>query len=353
MKLMEYIASSKVYIIAEMSGNHGGSLAQALEIVQAAAWAGADCLKIQTYTADTITINSHTPPFLVKTGLWQQTYLYDLYQEAFTPWEWHQAIQEETIRCGMDFLSTPFDLSAVDFLEDLGVSMYKIASFEIVDIPLIRKVAATGKPILLSVGMAGADEIGEALDAAASMGNHQVILLKCCSSYPAQYEDMNLSTITDMRERFQVPIGLSDHSAKSLASIAAVALGACVVEKHFCLSRNDKTVDSEFSLNKEEFTELVKDIRQTSAALGQPQYGPQASEAQSYEHRRSLFAVAPIAKGEAFTSQNVRSIRPGCGLHTRYYDTLLAGCYAAKDIPFATPLSEDLIEPNFHVTSRM
>jgi pseudaminic acid synthase len=344
MKLLDSIRDQKVYIIAEMSGNHGGSLEQALDIVRAAADAGADCLKIQTYTPDTITINCHTAPFLIKTGLWKEEYLYDLYQGAYTPWEWHEAIKSEAEHLGMDFLSTPFDLTAIDFLEDLGVCMYKIASFEAIDIPLIRKAAATGKPLLISTGMANEAEIQEALNTVASVGNSHVVLLKCCSSYPASYDDMNLSTIKDMQQKFAVPIGLSDHSAKSLASIAAVTLGACVVEKHLCLSREDNTVDSAFSLTKEEFADLVRDIRQTSAAIGHPHYGPMESEAQSYEHRRSLFAVAPIAKGEAFTSDNVRSIRPACGLHTRYYDTLLQGCKATDDIPFGTPLALDLID---------
>jgi pseudaminic acid synthase len=344
MKLLDYMQTKKVYIIAEMSGNHGGSLERALEIVHAAHDAGADCLKIQTYTPDTITINSHTAPFLVKTGLWKGQYLYDLYQGAYTPWEWHAPIKAETEKLGMDFLSTPFDLTAVDYLENLNVSMYKIASFEAIDIPLIRKVAATGKPLLISTGMASTAEIQEALEAARSVGNQNVILLKCCSSYPANYADMHLANIPDMQRQFSVPVGLSDHSAASLASIAAVALGACVVEKHFCITRDEKTVDSDFSLNKEEFARLVEDIRQTSAAIGQPYYGPSESESQSFEHRRSLFAVAPIAKGDYFTKDNVRSIRPACGMHTRYYDLLLQGSVAAEDIPFGTPLRRDLVK---------
>jgi pseudaminic acid synthase len=347
MKLLDYLQSKKVYIIAEMSGNHGGSLDRALEIVHAAHDAGADCLKIQTYTPDTITIDSHTAPFLIKTGLWKDQYLYDLYQDAYTPWEWHAPIKEETEKLGMDFLSTPFDLTAVDYLENLDVSMYKIASFEAIDIPLIRKAAATGKPLLISTGMASAAEIYEALEAARAVGNQHVILLKCCSSYPAGYADMHLANITDMQQQFSVPVGLSDHSAGSLASIAAVSLGACVVEKHLCLTREEKTVDSDFSLDKEEFSGLVKDIRHTSDAIGQAYYGPSVSEEQSYDLRRSLFAVAPIAKGEAFSKDNVRSIRPACGLHTRYYEPLLGGCVAAMDIPFGTPLRPELVEGTY------
>lgn len=344
MKLLEYLSEGKVYIIAEMSGNHGGSLEKALEIVRAAKDAGADCIKIQTYTADTLTIDCRSELFLVKTGLWEQQYLYDLYKQAFTPWEWQGTIKEEADRIGLDFLSTPFDFTAVDFLEDMNMEFYKIASFELVDLPLIKRVAATGKPIIMSCGMASMQEIKEAVDTVYSQGNRNLVLLKCSSAYPADYPNMNLAIISDMKQQFGVPVGLSDHSMGSLASVAAVAMGASVIEKHFCITREDKTVDSEFSMSKEEFASMVADIRNVEAAIGKPTYGPSASEQQSYQHRRSLFAVKDIKKGEAFTPDNVRSIRPGCGLHTRYYEELITGGKAARDISFGTPLTNDDLE---------
>ncbi len=348
MKLLNYLAIGKTYIIAEMSGNHGGSLENAMEIVRAAKVAGADCIKIQTYTADTITIDCHSDLFLVKTGLWEKQYLYDLYQKAYTPWEWQGEIKKEAERLGLDFLSTPFDFTAVDFLEDLNIEFYKIASFELVDIPLIKKVASTGKPIIMSCGMASPEEIQEAIDTVYSQNNKNLVLLKCCSSYPADYPSMNLSTIPDMKQKFQLPVGLSDHSMGSLASVAAVGMGASVIEKHFCISRAEKTVDSEFSMEKEEFSNLVRDIRNVEAAIGIPSYAPTESEQQSYQHRRSLFAVKDIKKEEPFTPANIRSIRPGCGLHTRHYEMLIDGGYAAMDIPFGTPLSMENSCDIFH-----
>ena len=344
MKLIEYIEKKQTYIIAEMSGNHGGKLEKALEIVKAAAEAGADCLKIQTYTADTITINCRTEPFLVKTGLWQDEYLYDLYKKAYTPWEWTQAIKKEAERLGMDFLSTPFDFSAVDFLETVGIECYKIASFEIIDIPLIEKVAKTGKPVIISCGMASEPEIREAVDTVRNAGNQNLILLKCCSAYPTDFNTLNLRTIIDMREKFNVPVGLSDHSVGSLADIAAVTIGVPVIEKHICLSKEDKTVDGAFSLDKDEFRQFVTDVRNTELSLGKVNYGPSKDESQSYALRRSLFAIKDIKKGEAFTSQNIKSIRPACGLHTRYYNELINGKVAARDILFGTPLSWSDIE---------
>lgn len=344
MRLLEYLDNKKTYIIAEMSGNHGGKIEKALDIVHAAAEAGADCLKIQTYTADTITINCHTEPFLVKTGLWQNDYLYDLYKKAYTPWEWTSEVKEEAEKLGMEFLSTPFDFTAVDFLESIGVEYYKIASFEIIDIPLVRKVAETGKPMIVSCGMASEEEIREAVDTVKNAGNQNLILLKCCSAYPTNYETMNLRTIIDMKEKFGVPVGLSDHSIGTLTDIAAVALEVPVIEKHICLSREDKTVDGAFSLDKDEFKQMVTDVRNTELSLGVVNYGPSEDEAQSYAHRRSLFAVKDIKAGETFTAENIRSIRPACGLHTRYYDDLIGGKKAARDIPFGTPLSWEDIE---------
>ena len=344
MKLLDCLNANRTYLIAEMSGNHGGRLEKALEIVRAAADAGADCLKIQTYTADTITINCRTEPFLVKTGLWKHEYLYDLYSRAYTPWEWTKTLKEEAERLGMDFLSTPFDFSAVDFLESVGVEFYKIASFEIVDVPLIRKVAQTGKPVILSCGMASEDEIREAVDTVRETGNRDLVLLKCCSAYPTDYRTLNLRTIADMREKFGVPVGLSDHSVDSVADIAAVAMGAQVIEKHLCLSREDKTVDGAFSLDADEFRQFVRDVRNAELSLGGVRYGPGKDEAQSLSLRRSLFAVRDIKKGEPFTAGNVRSIRPSGGLHTRCYDELIRGRKAARDVAFGTPLSWDDVE---------
>ncbi|MCD7806112.1 MAG: pseudaminic acid synthase [Lachnospiraceae bacterium] len=341
MKLFDYMKNKKTYLIAEMSGNHGGDLERALEIVRAAAQAGADCLKIQTYTADTITINCHSEPFWIQTGLWQKEYLYDLYLKAYTPWEWTPVLKAEAEKYGMDFLSTPFDFTAVDYLESVNVEFYKIASFEIVDIPLIKKVAQLGKPVIISCGMASVEEIQEAVDTVHAAGNSDLILLKCCSAYPTDYHIMHLNTIMDMRRRFGVPVGLSDHSVGTLADIAAVALGVPVIEKHICLSREDKTVDGAFSLDREEFRQLVNDVRNTEAVLGGVCYGPSPQEAEDYAHRRSLFAVCDIKAGEPFTGENIRSIRPACGLHTRYYEELLDHKKAARDIPFGTPLSWD------------
>lgn len=341
-KLHQYLKEGRTYIIAEMSGNHGGSVEHALKIVEAAHEAGADCLKMQTYTADTITINAHTDPFLIKQGLWEKEYLYDLYTRAHTPWEWHRQIKEETERRGMDFLSTPFDFTAVDFLEELGVSMYKIASFEAVDLPLIEKVASCKKPVILSCGMASKDEIREAVDTVFATGNKDLILLKCCSAYPSAPSQMHLRTISDMRDTFHVPVGLSDHSAGSLASQLAVAHGAVVIEKHLCISKDDDTADAAFSLDKDEFAQLVKDIRAAEEALGPSAvYGPDEGEMTSYALRRSLFAVKDIAAGEKLTPDNIRSIRPAQGLHPRHYKSLIRDGYAARAIPFGTPLSEE------------
>ena len=342
-KLFDYIKNKKTYIIAEMSGNHGGKLDKALEIINAAHEAGADCVKIQTYTADTITINCHNEEFRCGKGLWEGKYLYDLYTEAHTPWEWTEKLKNETERLGMDFLSTPFDMTAVDYLEKCKLEFYKIASLEIVDLPLIKKVASTGKPVVISCGMASIDEIQEAIDTFKKYSKAEIVLLKCCSAYPSIYEDMNISTIPDMIKRFGVHVGLSDHSSGSIASIAAVVSGACVIEKHFCISKDDNTVDSGFSLDKNEFKELVRDIRNTEKSLGTPFYGCTSSEDGSLKSRRSLYVVKDIKKGEKFTEDNIRSIRPANGLHTRYYDFLIENGHAKCDIKFGTPLSKELI----------
>lgn len=313
-----------VYVIAEMSANHAGSLDNALKIVRAAKRAGADCLKIQTYTADTITIDCDNEYFRIKGGLWDGYKLYDLYKEAGTPWEWHEAIKAECEKEGLDFLSTPFDHTAVDFLEDLGVQFYKIASFELVDIPLIEYAAAKGKPMVISCGMGSPEEIQDAVDACKRQGNDQIVLLKCCSEYPAPYEDMNIATIPDMKTRFGVPVGLSDHSMGSIGAVVGVSLGACVVEKHFCLSRAIKNPDSAFSMEPEEFATMVRDIRAAAQIRGRVSYELTESEKASTVFRRSIFAIRDIAEGEPFTRENVRVIRPSNGIAPKHYAQLLA-----------------------------
>lgn len=334
--LWEKIASRQTYIIAEMSANHAGKLENALEIVRQAAQAGADCVKIQTYTADTITIDCDNEYFQIHGGLWDGYKLYDLYKDAGTPWEWQERIRQECEACGVDFLSTPFDPTAVDFLEGIGCEAYKIASFELVDIPLIEYAASKGKPMILSCGMGSVEEIQDALDACRRAGNNRVVLLKCCSEYPANWEDMHLANIPDMARRFQVPVGLSDHSMGSLAAVVGVSLGACVVEKHVCLSRAIKNPDSEFSMEMAEFAQMVRDVRAAEQIRGQVQYGPLPGEG-NVIFRRSLFAVQDIKKGEPFTTENVRSIRPGNGVTPKYWKNF-SGKRAATDIKRGTPL---------------
>ena len=342
-KLLDYFKNNKTYIIAEMSGNHGGSFDKCVEIIKAAKEAGADCVKIQTYTADTITINSHNPEFKLNGGLWDSKYLYDLYKEGYTPWEWTKDLKLITEENGMDFLSTPFDFSSVDYLEKCNLEFYKIASMEVNDVTLIKKVALTNKPVIISCGMASVEEIQEAIDTFRKYSNQDIVLLKCCSAYPSQYSDMNISTIPDMIKRFSTHVGLSDHSNGSIASITAVASGACVIEKHICLCKEDNTVDSGFSLDRFEFKKLVDDIRNAEKALGKPTYGPSIDETNSYKIRRSLYVVKDMKKGEKFTCDNVRSIRPANGLHTRYYDFLIKNGHAKFDICFGTPLSAELV----------
>lgn len=342
-RLKDKIAGGQVYIIAEMSANHAGKLENALEIVRRAAEAGADCVKIQTYTADTLTIDCDNEYFQIKDGLWAGRTLYDLYQEAGTPWEWQGRIKQECEACGVDFLSTPFDRTAVDFLEDLGAEAYKIASFELVDIPLIEYTASKGKPMIISCGMGSLEEIQDAVDACKRMGNEEIVLLKCCSEYPANFEDMHLRNIPDMRERFGVPVGLSDHSMGSLAAVVGVSLGACVVEKHFCLSRAIPNPDSAFSMEPEEFAQMVKELRQAEQLLAPPSYELSENEHKNIVFRRSLFAVRDIRRGELFTAENVRSIRPGDGIRPKFCKDVL-GKRAAEDIPRGTPLDVKYIE---------
>jgi len=320
-----------------MSANHAGKLENALEIVRQAARAGADCVKIQTYTADTLTIDCDNEYFQIKDGLWAGRTLYDLYQEAGTPWEWQERIKWECEACNVDFLSTPFDSTAVDFLEGIDCEAYKIASFELVDIPLIEYAAAKGKPMIISCGMGSVEEIQEAVDACKRAGNDKIVLLKCCSEYPAKFEDMRLRNIPDMMERFQVPVGLSDHSMGSLAAVVGVSLGACVVEKHLCLSRELKSPDSAFSMEPLEFAEMVRDIRNAEKLLAPPSYELSEKEFQNIVFRRSLFAVRDIQKGETFTRKNIQSVRPAFGLPPKSMDMLI-GKFARHDIRYGTPI---------------
>lgn len=343
MKLPEVLnGRNGVYFIAEMSANHAGSLNNALAIVRAAKDAGADCLKIQTYTADTLTIDCDNEYFRIKGGLWDGYNLYGLYREAGTPWEWHRAIQQECEREGLDFLSTPFDRTAVDFLGELGVSSYKIASFELVDIPLIEYVASRGKPMIISCGMGSPEEIQDAVDACKRQGNDQIVLLKCCSEYPANYDDMNLATIPDMKTRFGVRVGLSDHSMGSLAAVVGISMGACIVEKHFCLNRSIKNPDSDFSMEPEEFAKMVADCKIAASIRGCVSYELTEAEKASTVFRRSIFAVRNITAGETFTSDNVRCIRPGYGLKPKYYDKLLHKM-SKKEYQRGEPIDEEEI----------
>lgn len=342
MKMYNKINNGDIYIIAEMSANHAGKLENALRIVEEAAKAGADCVKIQTYTADTLTIDCDDDPYVIKGGLWEGYNYYRLYQEAFTPWEWQQQIKEKCEEVGVDFLSTPFDPTAVDFLEELGVDFYKIASFELVDIPLIEYVAGKHKPIIMSCGMGSVEEIQEALDACSRQGNEDVVLLKCCSQYPAQYEDMNIAVIPDMTKRFGKPVGLSDHSLGSLAPVVAVSMGAKVIEKHVCLNKEIESADSGFSMTMEEFAQMVKDVRNAQIIKGNATYELTEHEKNGLGGRRSLVAVRPIAEGEEFTGENVRSIRPAIGIKPKYYHELL-GRKAKKAYRFGEPIVMDEI----------
>lgn len=331
------------YVIAEMSANHAGSKTRAKEIIHAAKESGADCIKIQTYTADTITIDCNKPWFTVKNAAWEGENLYHLYSRAYTPWEWQQELKEEADKVGIDFLSTPFDPTAVDFLEGIGLEFYKIASFEIVDIPLIKHVAATGKPIIMSTGMATKGEIQEALEAIYSQNNEQVALLKCSSAYPAVISQMNLRTIADMKETFQVPVGLSDHSLGAFSASIAVAQGASVIEKHFCISKEVDNPDVSFSMDPAEFSKMVRDIREVESALGMVQYGVTEQEKTSYGSRKSVFVVQDIKKGETFTRENIRVIRPGYGLKPKYFEQIL-GKTAICDVERGTPLSFEMTD---------
>lgn len=331
------------YIIAEMSANHGQDLSEAERLVDAAAAAGADALKLQTYTPDTITIDASTEPFQIGPGtIWEGKVLHELYAEAYTPWQWHAPLIARAHALGMHCFSSPFDATAVDFLEDLDVPAYKIASFELVDIPLLRKVAATGKPMIVSTGMASLAEIDEAVRTIRATSDSPIALLRTNSAYPASPSEMDLATIGHLARAFDVVAGLSDHTLGVAVPVAAVALGARIIEKHLTMSRAVPGPDSAFSLEPEELRTMIEAVRTTEQAVGTVRYGPSAAEVSSLPFRRSLFVVAAVKAGERFTPENVRSIRPGGGLHTRHLEDVL-GRRAASDVPRGTPLSWDLL----------
>lgn len=333
------------YIVAEMSANHNQAWGQAVKIVEAAKEAGADAVKLQTYTPDTLTIDCDNEYFKIKGTLWEGKNLYELYGEAYTPWEWQPKLKEVANNLGLDLFSSPFDSSAVDFLEEMDVPAYKVASFELVDLPLLRKIAETGKPIIMSTGMASLSEIDEAVRTIREAGGSELALLKCTSAYPAQPADMNLKTIAHLGDAFSLPVGLSDHTPGIAVPVAALALGACIVEKHFTLSRSNAGPDSAFSLEPSEFKNMVDAIRVAEKALGKINYNVTKREAASRVFRRSLFVVKDIKAGETFTKENVRSIRPGHGLHTRYWEDVLR-CTASKDIKRGTPLELGMLQGN-------
>ena len=330
------------YVIAELSANHNGRLDRALAIVDAAAAAGVSAVKLQTYRPDTITLASDTEPFRIKGGLWDGRTLHELYEEAHMPWDWHAPLFERARERGVAMFSSPFDSTAVDLLEDLNAPAYKIASFEAVDLPLIRYVASTGKPMIVSTGMADADEIGEALAAARDGGCRELVLLHCVSGYPAPAGDYHLRTIADMRERFGVTVGLSDHTLGNATAVAAVALGACVIEKHFTLDRGGGGPDDSFSLEPAELQALCADTRTAWQAIGEVTYARQSSEQGNAQFRRSLYFVKPLKAGECVSADAVRSVRPGFGLAPKHLDAVI-GRVLARDVDYATPVSWDLL----------
>jgi pseudaminic acid synthase len=332
-----------VYIVAELSANHNQSFDQAIRLVECAKVAGADAIKLQTYTPDSITLQSDREWFRINGGtLWDGQTLHGLYAQAHTPWEWQPKLKEIAHELKLDFFSSAFDATAVDFLETLNVPAHKLASFELVDLPLIEKMARTGKPLIMSTGMATKDEIEEALNAARQAGAHEIALLKCTSAYPSPSEGMNLRTIPELERRFEVPAGLSDHSLDVAVPVAAVALGACIIEKHLTLGRSLGGPDAAFSLEVDEFKRMVETVRIGERALGTVQFGPDEREQGSRIFRRSLFVVQDVRSGEQFTRENIRSIRPANGLHTRHLPDIL-GKKAACDIQRGTPLDWKLV----------
>lgn len=333
-----------VYTIAEMSANHLQELNRAKQIIKAAKEAGADAIKLQTYRPDTITVDCRGPEFMATPGSpWEGMNLFELYGTAYTPWEWHKELFDYAKEVGITCFSSPFDLTAVDFLEELGAPAYKIASFEINDIPLIRKAAKTGKPVIISTGIAAKEDIELALQTCKEAGNNQVILLKCVSEYPTPYEELNLKTISDMGETFDCVVGLSDHSMGSVVDVAGVVLGACVVEKHMTLRRADGGPDGSFSMEPEEFSAMIKDIRNIEIAIGEVTYDLTDKQLNSRGRSRSLYVVQDMKKGDVFTADNLKSIRPNYGLHTKFYDDII-GKKATCDILKGTAMKWDYVE---------
>lgn len=334
---------SPAFIVAEISANHSGDYNRAVEIIHAAADAGADAVKLQTYTADTITIDSDLPYFQINEGtIWDGTTLYKLYEEAYTPWEWQPRLKEEANKLGLECFSSPFDFSSVDFLEKMDVPAYKIASYEINDIPLIRKVAALHKPIIFATGVALPEDIELALKVCKEEGNEDIILLKCVSAYPTPYEEVNLRVINTLEEKYDCIAGLSDHTMGGVVAVGSVALGGKMIEKHLTLRRADGGADSVFSMEPQEFADMVRDVRIMEKALGKPEYV--LTDTQKIEHggSRSLFVVKDVAVGEVLTPDNIRSIRPGDGLHTKYYEEIL-GKQAQRALKKGEPLAWDMI----------
>ena len=336
-------AGYKPYIIAEMSANHNGNLAAAFSSIDAAKVAGADAVKIQTYTPDTITLDAQTDDFLIKGGLWDGRTLYDLYQEAHTPWDWHKPLFEHAEKVGITIFSSPFDQTAIDLLEDLNAPAYKIASFEAIDLPLIRYAASTGKPMIISTGMANEEEISEAIDTAQSSGCTELAILHCVSGYPAPAEDYNLATISDMIEKFGLVTGLSDHTLDNTTAIAGVALGASIIEKHFTLDRKGGGPDDSFSLEPVEMAELCKDSEIAWSALGRIDYGRKSSEQGNVQFRRSLYFVKDMKVGEVITAECIRSVRPGYGLPPKYFDQLI-GTKVTKSVTMNMPVTQENVD---------
>lgn len=337
------VGADAPYIIAELSANHNGNIETAFNIISAAKKAGADAVKLQTYRPDTITLDSDSDDFKIKGGLWDGRTLYELYEEAHTPWEWHKPLFEHARREGITIFSSPFDNTAVDLLEDLNAPAYKIASFEAIDLPLIEYVASTGKPMIISTGMADEQEIQEAIDAARGAGCKELAILHCVSGYPAPAEDYNLKTLVDMRERFNVLTGLSDHTLDNTTAIVSAALGASIIEKHFTLNRSGGGPDDSFSLEPAELAALCRDTKTAKAALGQVDYGRKSSEQGNVKFRRSLYFVKDMKAGDVITEDCIRSVRPGYGLVPKYFKELI-GKKVAVDIKINSPVRHELIE---------
>lgn len=334
--------SSPIFIIAELSANHNGSIATAIETIKAAKRAGADCIKLQTYTADTMTIASNKDDFIIKGTIWENQNLHELYQKAYTPWEWQEELMQVAKKEGLVCFSSPFDPTSVEFLEALNVPAYKIASFEITDIPLIELVASKGKPIIISTGIAEQEDIELALDACNRMGNKDIALLKCTSSYPAPIEEANMCMVKDLAERYNVISGLSDHTMGSTVPIVATVFGAKIIEKHFILDRSIGGPDASFSMNEIEFTEMVKAVREAERAIGKVNYALTEKQRRGRDFCRSLYVVEDVRAGDILTKSNVRSIRPGFGMHPKFYNEVI-GQKASLDLEKGMPLKWDMI----------